>query len=313
MKIGFFYKEGRFLKEIIPYLEKRNEVKRFSPKQGIPSGHEALKPILKELYELMVWADISFFEWCDELAVYGSRFNKVCKIVIRLHYSEVYSNLPDQVRWENVDCLIFVADHVRRILKEKIPRLEERVKTQVIHNGVDLKRFRYKERGPGYNIAYVGYLNHKKNPSLLLQCISSLLDIDSRYRLHIAGFHEQPRYKLYFENLMRDMGIEDNIKVYGWVDDVASWLEDKDYILSTSIGEGHPVGVMEAMAKGIKPLIHNWPGAKELFPTKYIFNTIDDFKRMVLNGDYDGMEYRSFIEENYSLKRQLKAIERLLS
>jgi glycosyltransferase involved in cell wall biosynthesis len=211
-----------------------------------------------------------------------------------------------------VDCLIFVADHVRRILKEKIPSLEENVRTYVIQNGVDLKRFPYKERKPGYNLAYVGYINHKKNSSLLLQCIKSLVDLDTRYKLHIAGFHEQLRYKLYFENLVRDMGIEDNIKIYGWVDDVASWLEDKNYIISTSIGEGCPVSIMEAMASGIKPLIHNWPGAKELFQKTYIFNTIDEFKNMVLNENYNSSEYREWIETHYSLEEQLKNIEQLL-
>lgn len=311
MRIAFFYKDGKFLYDIIRYFEKRNDVRIFSKKE-ITQDQDALKGMLRELYELMSWSDVSFFEWCDELAIYGSRIGRISKIIIRLHYSEVYSNMPDQVNWENVDSLIFVADHVRRALKEKIPNLEERIKTCIIHNGINLGRFPFKERRPGHNLAYVGFINHKKNPSLLLQCIKALVDVDPKYELHIAGYHEQTRYQLYFENLVKDMGIEDNVKVYGWVDDVSSWLEDKNYIISTSIGEGCPVGIMEAMARGIKPLIHNWPGARDLYPDKYIFNTVEEFRQMVLSGDYNSKEYRTYIEENYSLDRQLEEIDRVL-
>ncbi|HAV42859.1 TPA: hypothetical protein DCX15_02440 [bacterium] len=311
MKIAIFFENGKFLGDIIDYLKKTHEVKTFSPKQT-PSNQNELKRMLKDLYELMIWSDLSWFEWCDELAIYGSRLSKRCKVVIRLHYSEVYSNMPDQVNWENVDDLIFVAEHVREVLKKKIFDLENRVKTHIIHNGINLERFNFKERKNGHHLAYVGYLNHKKNPSLLLQCIKCLVDVDPNYKLHIAGFHEQTRYQLYFENLVRDMGIGDNVKLYGWVDKVSDWLEDKDYILSTSIGEGCPVGIMEAMARGIKPLIHNWPGARDLYPDRYIFNTISEFKNMVLNGNYNSTEYREYIEDNYSLEKQLREIDKIL-
>lgn len=311
MKIAIFFENGKFLGDIIDYLKKTHEVKTFSSQQ-IPSNQNELKEMLRNLYELMIWSDLSWLEWCDELAIYGSRLSKRCKVIIRLHYSEVYSNIPDQVNWENVDDLIFVAAHVKEMLKTKIPDLESRVSTHVIHNGINLERFSFKEREGGYHLAYVGYLNHKKNPSLLLQCIKCLVDVDPNYKLHIAGFHEQLRYQLYFENLVRDMGIENNVKVYGWIDDICSWLEDKNYIISTSIGEGCPVGIMEAMARGIKPLIHNWPGARDLYPTKYIFNTIDEFKKMVLDGDYDSREYRRYIEETFSLDKQLREIDKIL-
>jgi hypothetical protein len=36
--------------------------------------------------------------------------------------------------------------------------------------------------------------------------------------------------------------------------------------LSTSLSEGNPNNVIEAMAKGIKPVVHAWPGAEDQFP-----------------------------------------------
>jgi glycosyltransferase involved in cell wall biosynthesis len=300
-KIAIFVGKGRrFVDEVIEHLKRRHEVRIFEGKT------------VGEMENLMKWSDISFFEWVSDVVIYASKLAKTCKMVCRLYNSEVYTEQPKQVIWEVFDDLIFLAPHIRDILKLTIPDIEERVKTHIIHNGIDLTKFNFRERDRGYNLAYVGIINHKKNPSLLLQCLKHLVNFDSRYILHVAGLHRELMFQLYWENIVKETKLENNIKMYGWVEDVSGWLEDKNYILSTSIGEGYPVGIIEAMAKGIKPIIHNWPGAKELFPERYIFNTIGEFSKMVLGGEYNSREYRAWVEENYSLERQIKKIEEVL-
>ena len=66
------------------------------------------------------------------------------------------------------------------------------------------------------------------------------------------------------------------------------------------------------MACGLKPLIHNFIGAKVLYPAKYCFNSIKEFGAMVLSSDYDSAEYRRYIEEHYALAKQLREIESLI-
>ena len=68
-----------------------------------------------------------------------------------------------------------------------------------------------------------------------------------------------------------------------------------------------------AMACGLKPLIHNFVGAKELYPEKYCFNSIREFGAMVLSADYRSAEYRNYILDNYSRDKQWQEIESLLS
>lgn len=301
-KIAFFCNpDDKFLTGIMDLLSDTYEVKRF------PGG------TIQEMHELMKWSDISWFEWCDEFIIYASKLPKVCKTICRLHSYEAFTDAIRQVNWQNVDDLIFVAPHIRDIVIQQMPSLPTQVHIHVINNGVDLKKFSFVDKKKGFNIAYVGYINHKKNPSLLLQCLKYLIDIDNRYVLHIAGQHQELRFQLYFDHMVKEMKLEDNIVFHGWIEDVPNWLKDKHYTVSTSVLESFCYGIADAMAVGLKPLIHNFVGAKELYPQKYIFNDVKEFAEMVLSDDYNPSEYREFIEKNYSLDRQINAINSLIS
>ena len=108
----------------------------------------------------------------------------------------------------------------------------------------------------GFDIAYVGSINYKKGSILLphlLRCCPIMKT--KRYRLHVAGEVQDPRYSFYFKQMVEDMGLSNNFIMYGKVDDIDTWLEDKSYIISASLLESQQLGICEAMAKGIKPVI----------------------------------------------------------
>ena len=88
-------------------------------------------------------------------------------------------------------------------------------------------------------------------------------------------------------------------------EDVSCWLEDKHYIVSTSIIEGQSRGLLEGMACGLKPVIHNFPGAGQVFPSEFLFNISEEFCEQILSDKYEPQRYRRFVEENYSLENQL--------
>jgi glycosyltransferase involved in cell wall biosynthesis len=94
----------------------------------------------------------------------------------------------------------------------------------------------------------------------------------------------------------------------GWQDDVNSWLDDKHYIVSTSMIESQSRGVLEGMACGLKPVIHNFPGAGQTFPSEFLFNISEEFCEQICSDKYEPQRYRRFVEENYPLENQLKEI-----
>lgn len=261
------------------------------------------------------WADVVWIEWANQLAISLTNHPTLLKgkhVICRLHRYESYTNMPGQVNWSAVDDLIFVAPHVKERLKLQIADIDRRVRTHIVYNGINLDRFRFVERQPGFDLAYVGFLNHLKNPPMLLQCLRQLVNIDDRYRLHVAGEFQGAEYSTYFKHMVSEMGLDRHIRLDGWVKDIPTWLTDKQYLVHTSMIEGHPVGIMEAMACGIKPVIHNFVGAGEIYPERYLWNTVEEFTRKITAGDYSSAEYRQFIATNYSLARQIDSIASII-
>ena len=202
-KIAFFVVQNgdSFINDIISGLSDIYETKKI-----IVTNYE-------QIDKGMEWADICWFEWCDQLIIYGSKHILASKkkIICRLHRYEALTNNPIKVTWENVDKLIIVTDHLKNFLLSQIPDIEEKVDIVTIKNGVDLKKYKFKKRNVGFNLAYVGYINERKNPALLLQIINKLVKKDERYKLYVAGKFQEPLFQLYWNYQIEQMGLEDNV------------------------------------------------------------------------------------------------------
>lgn len=304
-KIVFFSKgDDKFIKDVIDKLSIHYETKKVTVK----SLEEK-----KLIDQWMEWANVCWFEWCDELLIYGSKLAiaKDKKIICRLHSYEAFTNYPSQVNWSCVDRLIFVAEDIRKYVIENF-KVNKEI-TVVIPNGIDMDKWSFKQRSLGFKVAYVGYINYKKGPMLLLHAAKAIYDQDNRYKFYIAGQFQDPRYSLYFKQMVQEFGLENNFFFEGWQEDIDKWLEGKNYILCTSVLESQNMSVMQAMAKGIKPIIHNFTGAKGIYEKKYLWNTISEAVCMVTNESYDSEEYRNFIANNYSLEKQFEEISRMVN
>ena len=116
-----------FLPPIIEHLKKTYSVRTYYGKA------------LFEIKSLIEWADIVWIEWCNELAIEAT--NKIPalvdkKVIIRLHSYEALANYVQVVKWSVVDSLIFVAEHIRDIVCQYLPKLSDLVDIYVVHNGV---------------------------------------------------------------------------------------------------------------------------------------------------------------------------------
>ena len=99
----------------------------------------------------------------------------------------------------------------------------------------------------------------------------------------------------------------------GFQDEIPRWLADKQYLVSTSVIEGCPMGILEAMATGVKPIIAHFPGAEALFDRDYLFTTPEEFCRRIVEPQYDSQRYRDFVERRYPLSAQLLRINELFA
>jgi glycosyltransferase involved in cell wall biosynthesis len=262
------------------------------------------------------WCNVIVMDWANEISIYASQLYEIQKksVILRLHSYEALSDLPKMVKWEAIDYLVFVAEHIKEIVKQKIPDIEERVCTKVIPNGLDMSMITKNTELNPFDIAYVCNINHKKEPALALQIMAELVPEDPDYKLHVAGAWQDERYKIYMEHMAREMGIEDNIIYYGFVQDMDTFWEGKGVILSTSIHEGHPYNIMEGAARGLRPVVHNFMGARDLYPTSWLFNTVNEAVEIIeMRCDYTGInEKQSIIDRGWTLENQINQFKVLV-
>lgn len=264
----------------------------------------------KEIIDAYNWADIVWIEWANELAIEIT--NKLPKenknILCRLHgYESLRKDLLNKINWENIDKVIFVANHVKENAIKNCDDLKY-ISSKVIPNGIDLTKYKYKIRKNGFNLVFAGFFNYKKNPVLAIQILKKLIQINEKYNFYWVGKIQDERMFNYINYMLKEMHIEENFHFDDWTNNIDSYLEDKNFFLSSSIHEGYGVAILEAMAKGIKPVIHNFYKAIEFYPNDLIFNTIDDAVNLILKDDYDSEKYRKFVEENASLENQINEI-----
>ncbi len=304
-KVAFFCglkSDTKFLNDVYAFTERRFNVRFFE-------GED-----VNQMYELMKWSDISWFEWCTNMAIEASKLPKVCRNIVRLHRFEAYGQWPGQIRWENIDALITVGNSfVEDALLKQVPDIRNRTQLITIPNGVNLNKFEFIDRARGKNIASVGYLNMRKNPMFLLQCMQKLHYIDPEYKLFFAGNFQDSMLEQYIKHVVQALKLTDVVFFDGWQEDVNTWLKDKHYIVSCSIGESQGMGLLEAMACGLKPVIHNFPGADQIFPSEFLFNIAEEFSEQICSASYEPRRYRRFVEDNYSLKSQLTKINNVFT
>lgn len=117
----------------------------------------------------------------------------------------------------------------------------------VINNGIAVpdKKPIYKQPGKPIVFGTVGRITFQKNPQLFNQ-IAQYFQGDDRVKFLWIGDGE----------LRHEIQENDQVQVTGWVkpDEVQNYLKQVDIYLSTSLWEGLPLSVLEAMALG-KPLL----------------------------------------------------------
>jgi glycosyltransferase involved in cell wall biosynthesis len=289
-----------FLAPLLPALSRRFDVKLVSLAPG------------EELAAAVQWADIVWLEWCWDHAVWVTRSQILAgrPCILRLHSIEaLQTDYPSRIDWSQIDHLVTVAEDLTEVLGTILPGLLNTVPVSIISNGIDLQRF-----VPGtpdrYHVGWVGHLEPKKDPMLLLQIAHQLHQSDPRYKISVAGAFTDLRTARYLQHLMPRLGLAGVVQFDGVVQGMPAWYADKGVLLSTSMYESFGMNIGEAMATGAYPVIHAFPGAERLWPPECLFTTIDQAVAQIRSAR-PGL-YRDWVAARYSLERQVASVISLL-
>lgn len=265
-------------------------------------GHRffALHPHHMEQFAQQAGADLYLHGWAsgDSQPVAGATN------VMFLRSYELFQ--PDglkKVEWGALDALICVNPAFQRMVQAYFADHAIKVPVHCIFNGTPLQRWTFKPRVFNGKIGMACHVHWKKNIPLALQVLAKL---PSDTELHIAGEIQDPCTQTYIEHV--SALLKRKVVMYGHIDigGMDAWWEQFGVMLSTSLREGNPNNVIEAMAKGIKPVIHNWLGADEQFPG-LTFLTPEEGAAMV-SGPIDSERYRSHVADHFSLANIAKVV-----
>lgn len=247
-------------------------------------------------------ADVVIHGWADgRVAPYPGARN-----IMFLRRYELFDGNALKVEWKNVDALICVNTWIATRIKEYFAAKNIAVPVHVIYNGTDLDRWTFKVRKPNHRLGMACHVHPKKNLPLALQILALLPEW---YELHVAGAVQDSCTAEYLHHVGKR--IRRKVYLYDHVphEQMDLWWEQMGYCLSTSLSEGNPNNVIEAMAKGIRPVVHCWPGAEDQFLTANLFHTAEEAARMIASEDYDSDSYRAQVEHKFSLSNIDQAVE----
>lgn len=255
------------------------------------------------------WANVVWYDFCDENIVHGSMQEAIeAQVIVRVHGFEAYGgSLAKDVNWGYVDDIVFVANHKKDQFLSNYPEANE-CRHHVIYNGVDLDKWTYKKRSGGTVLGYAGYLKGGKNPSMLLDILGGL---PKNFTLKVAGTWQNEQEKEHFDYIVNQY-YQHRVIFEEWQEDMDKWLDGIDYLISSSISESFSYVVAEAMAKGIRVLVYDRPDARLFWSNELVFKDEKQAIDKIINGEYRSSAYRDWIAKHYSLDKQMKQIAVLM-
>jgi glycosyltransferase involved in cell wall biosynthesis len=123
----------------------------------------------------------------------------------------------------------------------------------VIYNGVDTEKFRpldVKREDARPTIACIGRVDIFKDIVNLIQSIRYVKDSMPDVQCLIYGASTDLDYSLRCINMVSTLGLEDNVRFMGKVKDPEVAYNAADVVVISSITEGFPFAIIEAMACG---------------------------------------------------------------
>lgn len=149
--------------------------------------------------------------------------------------------------------LISVSESLKKELTSL--KVSKEDKTEVIPLGLELDNFlKIKPRDDVVlRVGIIGRLVPIKNHHLFLEAAASVISDNQKMQLKFEIIGDG-RLKKELQEHARKLGIDGEISFLGWQKDLASIYATLDIVALTSLNEGTPVSLIEAMASG-KPVV----------------------------------------------------------
>jgi len=203
-------------------------------------------------------------------------------------------------RWLNVkalnasDTIVINSKHLSPFVRDFFKQNEEKIK--VVYNAIEPMKPVSKSNAKHIHIGIIGKDTPEKNIDLFIKVANELLKKYGNLVFHLFGRDLGPTNR--FE-INIPASTSNHFQFHGEVDHLSKFLSQLDITLSTSISEGLPNAIMEAMSAGIPVVATDVGGVSEL-----VHHNETGF--LVSSGDLEGIvHYCTILLENKRLRRQM--------
>ena len=288
-------------------------------------GHEVRYEIGASEH-LAQWSDLYYIDWCD------NNVNYLYKIYTGIH--------PEHLNWKEYHRPKFIAraidwevwlgfardQNLVDFIDQWIciaPHIEKKLKSEAnyrpgqlicIPPGVNLDQFTSKtKQTDGFQLGMVlGDMWWPKAHMTGLDIFTTLYKKDHRWKLHLRGQHERGEYwPVMYEHYLDSRNIREAVILYPQVEFMNDWYENIDILLHPGMKESFCYAIGEAMAKGIRPVINEFYGAREIWRHEDLYQTHEEAVQKILH-PVDPKDPRHYIETAHNLKDMLVAFDKLL-
>lgn len=126
------------------------------------------------------------------------------------------------------------------------------------------KRYQYGEED--FLLIYPAEFTERKNQSLLIQAMAELKDKYENVKLLLLGRGVKEEA---YRQLAKELNVGNEVHFLGYRDDVNQLLKMSDVLFASSINEGLPINMIEALATGLPVVATNTRGQNDLVTDGY--------------------------------------------
>ncbi len=203
------------------------------------------------------------------LGLLAARSAGNCKVVLSRRVDfHIRKNILSRVKYSNVDNIIAISERVKEVLvTDGLPK----EKVDVVYSGIDIKRFQnvksnYLISELGLNkdklcIGNIAALAWHKDHRTLLEAARIVVDEFPRVTFLIVGDGPLRRE---IEILIKKLNLEEDVKLFGFREDIPEILSVLDLFVLSSTWEGLGTSLLDAFASRVPVIATNVGGIPEI-------------------------------------------------
>lgn len=208
-----------------------------------------------------------------------------------IHNSKGYSKRTESVLGKFTTKYIAISEKIRQYMISDLNIPVKKI--ELINNGIDISAFKptikddYDKKNK-FNIIMIGRIQKQKGYLEMVKAINELKNKTDNFRISILGSSEiDKEYAVKVKSLVSEYALEDYIEFLGIKKNVSEYLSNSDLFLMTSLHEGLPITLLEALYTKIPILATNVGGIPEIIKDKetgllICNNTPEEVSRKIL-------------------------------